>query len=133
MTHEIPKFPMTELQWLKIHLRMAALEHGGSRLKYRFEFPGELSISFACAVYFTDDESNSIAGISGDDRLEIYEGWVSLGMQIIRRAVEAADLSANFQWNPVVRFELFEGYGMGSSLVRTIERSFRWPEIAEAV
>ena len=124
---------MTELQWLKIHLRLAALEQGGCRLKYRFEFSGDLNAGFTCAVYFTDDESNPMAGMPEGDRLEIYEGWVAVGMHIIRSAVESADLPVTFQWNPVVRFDLYEGYGMCSSLARTIERSFAWPEIAEAV
>lgn len=124
---------MTELQWLKMHLHLAALEQGASRFKYKFEFSADLNASFTCAVYFTDDESNPMAGMPEEDRLEIYEGWVALGIHIIRSAAESADLPVTFQWNPVVRFDLFENYGMGSSLARTIERSFAWPEIAEAV
>ena len=39
-----------------------------------------------------------MAGISEMDRLEIYEGWVAVGMHIIRSAAESADLPVSFQW-----------------------------------
>jgi hypothetical protein len=128
MQDQSSKFALTEFQWLKLHLRLAAIEGGGSRLSYRFEFPEDLQTSLTCLVYFTDDESNSMTRVSATERREIYEGWMAGGVHLIRNAVELAGMPPAFQWRPKVRFELFEGYGMGGSLVHTETLTFNWPE-----
>lgn len=79
------KFQLTELQWLKIRLRLAAREQSGSRLSYRFEFSAEPSTDVTCYIYYTDDESNPMKQIGESERTEIYQGRVEVGMYIIRR------------------------------------------------
>lgn len=117
-------FSVTELEWLKIHLRMAALEGSGERLSYRFEFTDDLSKELACHIYFRDDDSNSIKAESDSGRQEIYEGWMSLADSIMRTAVELARLPAPFQWRPTVKYVLYESYGMGGSILHKTERIF---------
>jgi hypothetical protein len=117
-------FAVTELEWLKIHLRLAALEHSGERLSYRFDFRGDLSKELTCHIYFRDDDSNSIKAECDSGLREIYEGWMNLAGEIMRSAFQEAHLGANFHWQPNVRYILYEGYGMGSSIQYKAERVF---------
>jgi hypothetical protein len=124
-------FFVTELQWLKMHLRLVAAEDGGQRLYYRFEFPAEADVTFICHIYFEDDDLNSMKLISQEDRIEIYEGRVDLGLGIIRRGLELAELPGSFVWNPTIEFVLYEAYGMGGSIVHRMSKSFVWPEVPD--
>jgi hypothetical protein len=63
-------FRVNEVQWIKLHLRIAALEHSGPRLSYRFEFTADLS-EILCRIYFTDDEKNSISVLSPKEQEEV--------------------------------------------------------------
>jgi hypothetical protein len=100
MASETTDFRITELQWLKMHLRLAALEQSGARLNCRFEFPDESGNNVTCRIYFTDDDSNSMKHVSQDERAEIYEGWVALATSVIHRGLELAALPRNFVWKP---------------------------------
>ena len=122
------KFLITELQWLKIQLRLATREHSASRLSYRFEFSPESEVDVTCNVYYIDDDSNSMRQISPNERTEIYEGRIALGMGIIRRGLELAELPSSFVWNPTVQFILHEDCGMGGVVVHSEKKSFTWPE-----
>lgn len=117
---------ITELQWLEMHLRLAALEQNGSRLNCRFEF-SESDIKLTCHIYFADDDSSSMKNISEEERNEIHEGWVAFGMSVIRNALNRAELPSTFIWNPVLKFVLYESCGMGASIVQTFDRSISWP------
>jgi hypothetical protein len=124
---------ITNLQWLKIHLRLAALEENGSRLNCRFEFPVGPDNQIICRIYFTDDASNSMKHVSQDERIEIYEGWIAFAMHVIHRGFELAEPPHSFAWKTTVRFILHENYGMGSAVVHTIDRSFSWPADSDQV
>lgn len=119
---------ITELQWLKIQLRLAAREHSGSRLSYRFEFFAKGEIDINCNVYYIDDDSNSMKQASDSERIEIHEGRIALGMDIISYALQLAELPRSFVWNPTLQFVLYEDSGMGGQVVYTAKRSFRWPD-----
>src|SRR5262249_1477300 len=127
MSPRTVEFTVTELQWLKIHLRLAAREQSGSRLSYRFEFP-ESEVDVICDIYYIDDDLNPMKQVSNEERIEIYEGRVALGMDIIRRALKLAELPRTFVWNPTLQFTLYEDCGMGGQVVHTGNRSFTWPE-----
>jgi|SRR5579859_4486464 len=122
---------VTDLQWLKIQLRLTALEQSGPRLNYRFEFHRDPSVDVTCDIYYIDSESNSMKKISQDERIEIYEGRVALGMDIIRRAIALAELPRSFVWTPTLQFVLHEDCGMGGLIVHTIKSSFTWPESSD--
>jgi hypothetical protein len=126
VTHHATETRITELQWLKIHLRLAALEQNGSRLNCRFEFPDNDKENITCRIYFTDDDSKTMDHVSKEERIEIYEGWVAFAMSVVQRAVELAELPPNFIWKPTLQFILHENYGMGASVVHTVERPFTW-------
>lgn len=119
---------ITEWQWLKMHLRLAALEQSGWKLNCRFDFLENRSNSIICCIYFTDDDSKPMNDISEEERVEIYEGWVSFGMSVIQRAIELAELPSNPAWKPTLKFILHENYGMGTSVVQSVNRPFIWPE-----
>lgn len=127
MAQEKRSFIVTELEWLKVHLRLAALEQSGSRLQYRFDFPPDLSSALVCNIYFTDDDANSIKMESETGRREIYDGWIALAGNIVLSALQLANLPTNFRWVPTVQYILYEGYGMGSSVVYTTEQVFIRP------
>jgi len=113
----------SDMQWLKMQLRVTALEESASRLSYRFEFPEQNSQIIVCSIYFTDDDSNSIKDISQQDKAEIYQGWISCAMSLINRAFVLEELPRSFTWNGKVEFILHENYGMGSTVVQTSERA----------
>jgi hypothetical protein len=122
------EFIVTELQWLKLHLRLAAREQSGSRLSYRFEFFPESEVDVTCGIYYIDDDLNPMKQVSDEERIEIYEGRIALGMDIIRRALKLAELPSTFVWNPTLQFILYEECGMGGQVVHTVKTSFAWPE-----
>lgn len=121
-------FELTEMQWIKIHVRLAALEQSGPRLQYRFEFGADLNADVNCNIYFTDDESHPLSESSPAERLEIQEGWIAVGSDILRHALELAELPPTFRWQPAVKYVLLQGYGMGGAVLRTVRRSFTWPQ-----
>lgn len=123
-------FRISDGQWLKVQLRLAALEQNGARLNCRFEFPGDPCEQITCHIYFTDDEVNSIKNVSPTERGEIYEGWISLATSVIRRGFELADLPNNFVCSPEVKFILYDNWGVSGSVLQTVARTFRWPTIS---
>lgn len=128
MVRQATEIQVTELQWLKLHLRVAALEQSGSKLNCRFEFPENDKNRITCRVYFTDDESKTMENVSKEERIEIYEGWVAFATSIIQRGVELAELPRSFVWKPTLQFILHENHGMGTSIVHTVNKPFVWPE-----
>lgn len=119
---------ITEWQWLQMHLRLAALEQSGWKLNCRFDFPKNTGDSIVCSIYFTDDDSNPMGDIPEEERIEIYEGWVSFGMSVIQRAIELAELPSNLAWKPTLQFILHENCGMGTAVVHRVNKPFIWPE-----
>src|SRR5882724_3358942 len=119
---------LTELQWLKIQLRITALEDNGTRLSSRFEFFDDSGSEIICRIYFIDDDSNPVSAVPAEERIEIYEGRIELATSTIRRAIEFAELPPTFKWTTTVRFLLLESYGMGSTLVYEAERTITWPD-----
>jgi hypothetical protein len=111
------------LQWLKLQLRITALEESGSRLSCRFEFPAQTEQPIICRIYFTDDDSNSIKDVSQEERTEIYHGWVSFAVHVINRALVLAELPPSFVWQAPFQFVLHENHGMGSAVVQRINKS----------
>jgi hypothetical protein len=111
-------------QWIRLHVRLAAVERGGERLVYRFDFPNDDTV--ICNVFYADAESNALASASENDRLEIYEGWIDVGRSIIEHALVAAELPSAFEWHPVLRFILSVSYGMGAAVVHRAEVPFQW-------
>jgi hypothetical protein len=128
MSSRRPGFVICELQWLKLHLRLAAHEQSGSRLRYRFDFSVEPDVDVTCDIYYIDDELNSMKQTSQPERIEIYEGRIEFGMHISRRALNLAELPHDFVWTPKLQFVLHEECGMGGTIVHTEKRSFSWPE-----
>lgn len=128
MSDHTPGFVISELQWLQLHLRLAAREQSGSRLSYRFEFLVEPNVDVTCNLYYIDDESNSMKKVSQAERIEIYEGRIEFGMDVIRRALKLADLPQGFVWTPTLQFILHEECGMGGTIVHAVKKSFAWPE-----
>lgn len=130
MAQEERSVIVKELEWLKVHLRLAALEQSGPRLQYRFDFPPDLLSTLACNIYFTDDDANSIKMKSETGRREIYDGWIVVASNIIRNALQLANLPISLRWAPTVQYILYGSYGMGSSVVYTTEQVFVRPEAA---
>jgi hypothetical protein len=121
-------FEITWEEWLKVQLRLAALEQNGARLNCRLDFPGNPREQIVCHIYFTDDDVNSIRNVSPAERIEIYEGWISFGTSVIRRGFELSDLSREISCRPEVKFVLYECGGMSAMILQTTVRSFAWPE-----
>jgi len=117
---------ITEIQWVKLHLRLAAIERSGTKLMYYFDWINDISL--VCNVYFEDTETNSLTAAPPEDQLEIFQSWVDIGKSIMRYALELAELPTSFVWNPTGRFVLGVSYGMGDSKVHEAETSFSWPE-----
>jgi len=88
---------LTEIQWLKIQLRVTALEDRGTRLVNRFEFSDDSGSKITCRNYFIDDDSNPMSAASAEERIEIYEGRIELATSTIRRAIELAELPPTFK------------------------------------
>lgn len=65
---------------------------------------------------------------SQDERVEIYEGWISFALHVIHRGFELAELPGAFTWKPTFQFILHESSGMGTSVVFRAQRVFGWPE-----
>src|SRR5262245_37617347 len=119
---------LTSLQWLKMQLRLAALEQSGSRLSCRFEFHGDSVSDVTCHIYYVDVDSNPMNRISQRERAEIYEGWIAFAMEVIRKGLEQAELPLVFSWSPMLRFVLYQSEGMGGMVVHRAEAAFHWPE-----
>lgn len=128
MTRQPRTIPVTDLHWLKMQLRLAALEQSGARLGYRFEFHDESLSAVTCHIYYVDDDSNPMSQASQKERSEIYDGRIALAMDIVCQGLALADLPATFSWTPTMRFVLYESQGMGGAVVHRAETTFHWPE-----
>ncbi len=122
----MPSLSITEIQWVKLHLRLASLERSGTKLIYHFNWVNDTSL--VCNVCFEDTEPSSLVAASPEDRLEIFQNWVDIGKSIMRYALQLAELPTSFVWNPTVLFVLDVSYGMGSSKVHEAQASFSWPD-----
>lgn len=125
MTKSAQTLTVNQMQWIKLQIRLAALEQKGQGLSHRFEFPDYGTV--VCHVYFTEHDSNPLKDLPANDKLEIYQGWMNIGKDIIEHALEAAELPSTFVWSPALRFFLHVSNGMGSSVVHESEVQFRWP------
>jgi hypothetical protein len=76
-SQEMRNFRVDELQWIKLQLRIAALEHSGPRLSYRFSFAADLS-EIVCRIFFTDDDKNPMSALSPSEQKKVQDGWIEL-------------------------------------------------------
>ena len=118
-------FSINILQWIKVQLRIVALERSGAQLSYRFSFDADLS-TIVCRVYFSDVESNPLAAVSAAEQNEIYGEWIDLGLKYIRECLDSCELPSGFSLVSTVRFILHVSEGMGAKIVEEAERSLKW-------
>jgi hypothetical protein len=120
-------FELDVLQWISVQLRIAALEHSGVGLSYRFILAADVS-SVTCNVYFSEQAGNPIGGLSTSEQRELHEGWIDLGMQYIKDAIAACELPPGFSLAWKVRSILHFSDGMGSRIVQESTRSLKWEQ-----
>src|SRR3954447_1692037 len=127
MTEKTTTIRISYGQWLKVHLRLAALEQNGVKLNCKLDVPRDPREQITCHIYFSDDGVNTMRNVSPTERSQIYEGWISFGTSIIRRGFETADLPNTFMCSPEIKFILYENWGMSGAVVQTVTRTFRRP------
>ncbi len=110
--------------WIRTQIRLAALEQSGPKLAHRFEFPQEDTV--ICKVFYAGDRE--ISALPDAEKAEIFDGWVQIGKNIMRYALDLAELPEDVVWQTTVRFVLYESCGMGGSVIHESTIRFLWPE-----
>jgi hypothetical protein len=121
-------FASTEWDWLKVLLRIEALETRSEAYTIGYSFEEKPRRLIRCTVWAQHTSTMLHAHASRAEQLEYYRDWVALEKERIQRSIAGLPgLRKQLRFSRDVVIDIAEAYGMGSAVIcRYAERRFRW-------